>query len=90
MPTSPPPAAARDTPACTETPGRAFELLDGALDPAERAAFEAHLAACRRCREGVEHDRRFLASLHARDLTEPAPRALRRRVVALVRGLGRC
>ena len=73
MPTSPLPAPPRTTPACAETPVRAFELLDGALDPAERAAFEAHLAACRRCREGVERDRRFLAALHARDLTETAP-----------------
>ena len=75
---------------CRETPERAFELLDGALDAAERAAFEAHLAACRRCREGVERDRRFLAALRRRDLVERAPRSLHRRVVALVRGLDHC
>jgi anti-sigma factor RsiW len=84
MPTSPPLAHVATTD-CDRTPARAFELLDGSLSGAERAALEAHLAGCRRCRVRLEHDRRFLAALRARDLVERAPTSLRRRVAALLR-----
>jgi anti-sigma factor (TIGR02949 family) len=75
---------------CACTAARAFELLDGALEGAERAAFEAHLAACGPCRASVERDQRFLDALRGRDLTVPAPESLRRRIAAILRGLGRC
>ena len=89
MPTTSPmaPVATAD---CARTSARAVELLDGALDAAERAAVEAHLAVCRRCRARVEEDRRFLAALRARDLAERAPASLRRRVLRLLRGTDRC
>jgi mycothiol system anti-sigma-R factor len=84
MPTSPPLAHVA-TADCDRTPARAFELLDGSLSGVERAALEAHLAECRHCRAQLDHDRRFLAALRARDLVERAPPSLRRRVAALLR-----
>jgi anti-sigma-K factor RskA len=57
----------------------------GALDTAECAAFEAHLASCARCR-GAVHESREVAGLlaHSAPETEP-PAALRARVLAAAR-----
>jgi anti-sigma-K factor RskA len=57
----------------------------GALDPAERAGFEAHLAGCTTCRTEVEALRELTALLgHGVAAAEPPP-ALRERVLATAR-----
>lgn len=58
--------------------------VDGALDPDERAAVEAHLAACARCREEVELARRAVRALSALG-EEPVPLGLTAPVLARAR-----
>jgi anti-sigma factor (TIGR02949 family) len=56
-----------------------WEYLDAELDPAARAAFELHLAVCRRCLHARQIDGAFL-DLLARQSRRAAPPALRARV----------
>ncbi|GBC86189.1 hypothetical protein HRbin12_00175 [bacterium HR12] len=61
--------------------------VDGVLDAAERAAVEAHLAACPRCREEVALARRAVQALA--DLTEePVPLGVTGPVLAEARRAG--
>ena len=57
-----------------------WEYLDEELDPAGRAAFELHLAICRRCLAARRIDGAFLALLARQSLHIAAPAALRARV----------
>ena len=56
----------------------------GALDPAERAAFEEHLAACETCREELAGFRETIVRLAATTEAAPGP-ALRDRVLEEIR-----
>ena len=51
---------------------RLSEYLDGDLTPAERAALEAHLAACGTCRGTLDELRRVVARARALDDRPPA------------------
>lgn len=59
--------------------------VDGALDPSERAAVEAHLAGCARCRQEVELARRAVEALRALG-EEPVPLGVTAPVLAQARG----
>jgi anti-sigma factor RsiW len=69
----------RETPgpiACRQLREGLTDYLDGALPPARRQGFDAHLDACPSCRELVEDTRltlRHLASLPG----EPMPPAMK-------------
>lgn len=58
--------------------------VDGALDPSERAAVEAHLAGCARCRQEVELARRAVEALGALG-EEPVPLGVTGPVLAQAR-----
>lgn len=65
----------------------AFYALD-ALSPEERAAFEAHLSGCERCRsELAEYDPGVEAL--ARSVAEPAPPTMKAEVIARIDAAGR-
>jgi anti-sigma-K factor RskA len=55
-----------------------------ALDPAERAAFEAHLASCRECQQELADLRRVSAGIGLGVAREEPPAALRARVLERV------
>ena len=48
---------------CKELVELVTEYLEGALSPAERARFEAHLASCRGCRAYLEQMRWTIRTL---------------------------
>ncbi len=50
----------------------------GALEPAEAAAFEAHLSECAACREGVAAYALVVNFLHSEEIPAPAPFPMRR------------
>jgi len=60
-------------------PERITGYVDGALDDAERAAVESHLASCDACRAQVEDERAIRARLKALPPVEPS-RSLERQV----------
>jgi predicted anti-sigma-YlaC factor YlaD len=51
----------------------ASDYLEGLLDPASRAAVEAHLTGCASCRELVGDVRRVLELCRSEQEVEPAP-----------------
>jgi anti-sigma factor RsiW len=66
-------------------PEKVTGYVDDALDPAERAAIEAHLAECPSCRQQVSEERHLQAHLRALPIPEPRPAFegdLRRRLAA--------
>jgi len=62
---------------------RAQDYLDGELVPAERSAFEAHLAGCADCQREVAIYRAVLAEIAALETWDPGP-GLTERVLAEV------
>lgn len=48
---------------------------DGSIDPADRAAIDAHLSSCAVCRQAVEDLREILRAAGALELREPPARA---------------
>jgi anti-sigma factor RsiW len=52
---------------CEEVAARVTDYLDGALSPADRARFEAHVAGCDDCRTYVAQFARTLSALGALD-----------------------
>ena len=74
--------------ACDSIVEHAHAWLDGELRDVERAAIEAHLGECARCRRAVGAEARFLGAVRTRLVVERAPAALRDRVRALLRGAG--
>ncbi len=63
----------------------AAPYLLGALEPGEASAFVRHLAGCAVCRDEVAALAPVLDALSAAAPAQPAPRALRRRVLRTVR-----
>jgi predicted anti-sigma-YlaC factor YlaD len=55
---------------------RLEEYLAGALEPVDRRVIEAHLVACRSCRDeiaGLREVSQLLGCLHSDEIVEPAP-----------------
>jgi mycothiol system anti-sigma-R factor len=67
---------------CTEIGTLVHPYLDGEFSDEDRVALERHTAECGRCRELVQYEMAFKASLRAKLASPPAPSALRRRVLA--------
>lgn len=67
---------------CGDVRGVVHPYLDGELDAEGRAAFEQHTATCADCRRALDFEASFKAQLRARLRHEPAPAALRERVIA--------
>lgn len=70
-------ARAADELSCRELVALVTEYLDGALEPAARARFDAHLADCVGCQRHLDQMRRTIDSVGrlAEEDLEPAIRA---------------
>jgi len=62
-------------------------FLDDELDPANRAAVEAHLDGCSPCLEEANLDQKLKALLHSKCGGDRAPEELRARVVERLRSV---
>ena len=60
---------------CRELVELVTDYLEGALTPAERARFEAHIAGCEACTTYIEQMRRMLAVLGELTAESISPRA---------------
>ncbi|MGH9675884.1 MAG: anti-sigma factor family protein [Candidatus Acidiferrum sp.] len=58
---------------CEQTEARLSEYLDGFLDAAERAAFDAHVPACERCGPLLGSVSHLVLNLHSMEEVEPPP-----------------
>jgi hypothetical protein len=65
-------------------PEKVTGFVDGALEPEQSAAIEAHLAGCDTCREQAEAERRLAAELRALPAPEP-PAGLEARLATRLR-----
>lgn len=72
---------------CDAAKSQAFPYVDGELSADLRGEMETHLAACPACRLVVEHEFAFRDAYVSRLRPDPAPRALRDQVHALLAGL---
>lgn len=59
---------------CEQTEARLSDYLDGVLDTAERAAFDAHVPSCLRCAPLLASVSDLLTNLHSMEEVEPPPR----------------
>ncbi len=60
---------------CEQIEARLGDYVDGLLQPAERAAFEAHAAQhCERCAPLISSVTQLVSDLHGMELLEPPPR----------------
>jgi len=59
---------------CEETESRLSDYLDGLLQPAERAALDAHVANCDRCAPLIAGVSELLSNLHGMEELETPPR----------------
>ena len=59
---------------CEETESRLSDYLDGLLQPAERAALDAHVASCDRCAPLIAGVSELLSNLHGMEELETPPR----------------
>jgi anti-sigma factor (TIGR02949 family) len=73
---------------CEETRSRLTLYLDGELEGNERAAFEAHLNACEKCRSSFESEQRFLETIRQARPLHTIPPGLREQVRDIVRETG--
>jgi anti-sigma factor (TIGR02949 family) len=73
---------------CTEAVAILWDYLDGELSAAREAAMRAHLEACRPCLRHHEFERAFLDAVATARTSDPAPPALRSRVVDMLRAQG--
>ena len=71
---------------CKEMIDRLYEFLDTEMSPGELAAVRAHLDGCDDCGERAGLERRFLDAIRDCMTSDAAPKELRDRVVAKVRG----
>jgi mycothiol system anti-sigma-R factor len=67
---------------CEAVVEHAYEYLDGELPADADALIREHLALCPPCAAAMAREHAFLTFLERRLRIEPAPRALRARVVA--------
>ncbi len=77
--------SASNPPGSHDCGGDAAAYVLGALDPAEAAAFEEHLAACAVCQDEIEALRGVVQALPMAATQYPAPRRLRRRIMGSIR-----
>lgn len=54
---------------CEEVVARAYEYLDGELDPDAQERMHRHLETCRRCHPRFDFQRRFLDVVYERGVT---------------------
>lgn len=59
-----------------------WQFLDNELDPANRAAIEAHLDGCSPCLEEANLDQKLKALLHAKCGGDRAPQQLREKLAS--------
>src|SRR6266404_5944766 len=59
---------------CEQTEARLSDYLDGMLNPAERAEFNAHVPSCARCAPLVASVSELLTGLHGMEQIEAPPR----------------
>jgi Putative zinc-finger len=59
---------------CEQTEARLSDYLDGLLDGAERAAFDAHVPSCARCAPLLASVSDLMTNLHSMEEVEPPPR----------------
>jgi mycothiol system anti-sigma-R factor len=64
-----------------------WRFLDDELDPANRAAVEAHLDGCSPCLEEANLDHKLKALLHSKCGGDQAPEELRAKVIARLRSV---
>jgi mycothiol system anti-sigma-R factor len=64
-----------------------WQFLDNELDPANRAAVEAHLDGCSPCLEEANIDAKLKALLHAKCGGDRAPQQLREKLVSHLRSV---
>ncbi|QNK80816.1 mycothiol system anti-sigma-R factor [Nakamurella sp. PAMC28650] len=64
-----------------------WQFLDDELDPANRAAVEAHLDGCSPCLEEANLDQKLKALLHRKCGGDVAPEDLRAKVAARLRSV---
>lgn len=55
---------------CEEVLPRAYEYLDGELDPDAQERMHRHLEVCRRCHARFDFQRRFLDFVYERGVSE--------------------
>lgn len=73
---------------CDDAADILWDYLDGELSPEREAAMRAHLAACGPCLHHQEFERAFLDAVATARTSDPAPPALRSRVVEMLRSQG--
>jgi anti-sigma factor (TIGR02949 family) len=73
---------------CAEAADILWDYLDDELSPEREAAMRAHLAACRPCLHHQEFERAFLDAVARARSSDPAPPALRARVIDMLRAQG--
>jgi len=73
---------------CRHVVQRLWDYLDGALDAAELAAIDAHLADCERCPPHFAFERSFLSALRTARREHDAPEALRAHVATALVAAG--
>lgn len=69
---------------CAEALLRAFEYLDGELDPAEGERIRAHLERCAPCLQEYDLDRIMKALVRRSCQMEHAPAELRTQIIARI------
>ena len=66
--------------ACPAVAALAFEYLDGEMPEPQRASVDSHRERCPACREHLERERSFLASLRTCMEGEKCPEVVRERI----------
>ena len=61
---------------CEQVEARLSDYLDGAMGPASRSGFDAHVNRCERCAPLVAELSRLLTKLHTMEQIEPPPRLI--------------
>lgn len=61
---------------CEQTEARLSDYLEGLLQPAERMAFDAHVATCKECAAIVASVEHVVTSMHAMEEVEPPPQLI--------------